>query len=167
LFYLGVTPGKRQTLTFDDLTGSNWGFMPRIYKCFIWENFYYMHTADLHADPSHISGFNEAFVGGNKYVAFIADVKKSSAISRQNGQSFDFHSFQVSAARYDSLTLVITGLYSGTVRFGKTQTLAFSSVKTIYLNWNNIDKILFEVVDGVQVSGLDQRNACFISITIS
>jgi hypothetical protein len=152
LLTLTLTADARaSTLTFDDISGAEIGTIPNGYGGLQWN---LMGYTDGGARFSS-SGYENGTVSGD-YVAF----NEFASVGTVSGGLFDFTSAYLTAAWNDGLTIVVTGLLSGSSIYTQTVSVDTSGPTLFNFNFLGIDQLTFASSGGVD-AGLDGSGTHF------
>ena len=125
------------TITFDDLQGN----IPNGYEGFDWNNL----TVE-NGSTRVGTGYQPGTVSPSN-IAFNDDGNPASITS---AAPFNLYGFYLTAAWYDGLEIVVTGLRNGTLVAGdEAELFPSATAPTLFvLNWNDIDEVEFVSTGG-------------------
>jgi len=131
-------------IIFDDLPSAieETRWIPPIYKGLKWTKMVYMNKSYAMATyPT--SGYMAAFISGSNHnIAFFNE--EASISAEKANETFTLVSFTACAAWNDNLHLTIVGYRNSTQVNTHTSILLFGKPQIILLQWQNIDKIVFQ-----------------------
>ncbi|CAF1265072.1 unnamed protein product [Adineta steineri] len=165
------TNSNKLVITFEDISNitTKYGQIPDGYQSLIWENAWYVHESEAQNYHSN-TGYDHAFTGGRKYLAYNFEPNNPISIKSFNSQHpFTFHSFESNSIHRDNLQLYVQGFRRGEQVYGTVMTIQITEPTSFELEWENIDKVVWTTFGGTKHEGYhrDVKNFTITCIKIT
>jgi hypothetical protein len=142
------SPNMKRTINFSDLSDATTELkaVPNIYQGMQWTGFTYIHKEYANTECPK-SGYPGAFIpNGSSHIAYF---KTEGSISVQTADEvFTLVSITACATWKDGLELIITGHREARQTDVHTVILLFGKPQMILLQWENIDRVVFQSSGG-------------------